>query len=386
VLLFEYESKQILREHGIPTPKGVTIVAGDDVAAALQGLPGPYMVKAQILAGGRRKAGGVLAAETPAEANAVASRLYGNTIKGHRVATLLVEEKVPTRSERYLAILLDGEDIVCLVGSRGGTDVEAYFSGEKGGFRVIKIDPVYGLGSYQMRAALESLGIAPAVWPAFSSLAGRLYEIFTTCDAILAEVNPIGELADGSLIALDARISIDDGALYRQPRFAALDKKRILDDSLLSRMKELEIQYVPVGGSIGLVSSGAGVGVTIMDWVAHEGGKIAAFVDLDYAILSGRTKPGLELVLQHFLDDPNVRSIIVNFTTCGIRLDQIAESLLAVLQEHGGNNLPKPLYLHLQGNRAAIAHRMLQDAGFAVCDALGDAVRRATQSAKEATA
>ena len=384
MLLFEHEGKEVLREYGIPTPKGVVIGADDDAIAALQGLGGPYMVKAQILAGGRGKAGGILGAETTAEVKIAASRLFGTTIKGHRAQALLIEEKMPIRNERYLAILLDGEEIVCLIGSQGGADVEGYFAGEKSGFRAIKIDPVYGLGGYQMRAALESLNVAPPLWPAFSSLAARLYDIFRTCEATLAEINPIGEFADGSLIALDARIVIDDGALYRQPRFASIEKKRIPTDGLLSRMKELEIQYVPVGGSIGLVSSGAGVGVTIMDWVEREGGKVAAFVDLDYAILSGRTKPGLELVLHHFLDSPNIRAIIVNFTTCGIRLDLIAESLLAVLRERGAERLNKPLYLHLQGNRAAIAHRILRDAGFPVCDALGDAVRSATRSAKEA--
>lgn len=383
MLLLEHEGKEVLRKFGIATPTGVIIGPDDDTMSALQGLNGPYMVKAQILAGGRGKAGGILSADTRATAKMAASRLFGATIKGHNARSLLIEEKVPIRNERYLAILLNGEQIVCLIGRFGGADVENFFAGDKGDFHEIKIDPVYGLGGYQLRAALECLGIAPGLWPAFSNVAGKLYEIFRTCEATLVEINPIGELADGSLIALDARIVIDDGALYRQPRFASIDKKRSFDDPLLQRMKELEIQYVPIGGSIGLVSSGAGVGVTIMDWVAREGGRVAAFVDLDYAILSGRTKPGLELVLHHFLDSTDIRAIIVNFTTCGIRLDLIAEALLAVLRERGPERLNKPLYLHLQGNRAAIAHRMLRDAGFPVCDALGDAVRRAAAVAKE---
>lgn len=380
MLLLEHEGKSVLRDYGIPTPNGVVVRAGDDIAAAARGLTGPYMVKAQILAGGRGKAGAITAAATPEDAARAAKRLLGSTIKEHRVDAVLLEEQVKLKHERYLSFLFDSAQMLCLIGARGGVEVESYFGGDQHGFQTIEVDPTYGLGSYQVRVALERLGIPADVWSGYSTIATRLADLFRRCDATLAEINPLAELADGSLMALDARIVVDDGAFFRQPRFAAIDKARLGGDGVQARMRELEIQYIPVGGSVGLVSSGAGCGVTIMDWVAREGGQIAAFVDLDYAIMSGRTNAGLKLVFETMLQDPKVRSVVVNFTTCGLRLDHLAQSLLEVLGELKSSPR-KPIFFHLQGNRAPLAHKAMREAGYEICEALGDAVRKAVHVA-----
>jgi succinyl-CoA synthetase beta subunit len=147
-------------------------------------------------------------------------------------------------------------------------------------------------------------------------------------------------------------------------------------------MRELEIQYVPVGGDIGLVSSGAGVGVTIMDWLEKEGARLSAFVDLDYAIMGGHAETGIKLMFDTFNGDPGIRAIIVNFTTCGLRLDLIVKALLAALP--GPKAITKPIFFHLQGNRAEIAHKILREAGWEVSETLGDAVRQAAKAVKQA--
>lgn len=381
MLLLEHEGKEIFREYGIPTPRGTVIEKADLARTPASSLHFPAVVKAQVPAGGRGKAGGVLAVPSAQEFQAIAARLFAAEIKGFPVKRILVEEQKAARREYYMAIIFDGEDQLLLVGARGGIDVESYYGSARKEFATVVVDLVYGMPEFRLREALSELAIDPALWSRFGDIAYRLARLFPAYDATLAEINPLAELDGDSLVALDARIVIDDGALFRQPRFAA--RRGIeANDGIARRMRELQIQYIPLGGAVGLISSGAGCGVTIMDWVAREGSKLAAFVDLDYAVLSGQTEAGLRLVLEHFLDDPTVRSIIVNFTACGVRVDLIAESLAKVLQELGTARL-KPMYLHFEGNRRDEARETMRAIGFAPCERLGDAVRAAAAVARE---
>ncbi|MGE3994400.1 MAG: ATP-grasp domain-containing protein [Variibacter sp.] len=382
MLLFEHEGKAVLEKYGIEVPGGTLIRSADELDTATAGLIGATVIKAQVLTGGRGKAGGIKSVESKADARREAETLLAETIKGHRVQAVLIEPKVSFSCERYLAVLLDGADILLLFGSKGGVEVESYFGDQKGTFQSVKIDPVYGLSAYQVRNVLETLRIERTYWPAYADVADRLYRLFCANDATLAEINPLVEIGNGKLLALDARIVIDDGALFRHPEFVEAEKSRFKEDGFLARLKELEIQYVPIGGSVGLVSSGAGVGVTVMDWLDKEGVQLSAFVDLDYAIMGGHAETGIRLMLDTFCDDPSVKVIIVNFTTCGLRLDQIVQSLLAALAHRNGNL--KPIYFHLEGNRSEVAHAILRDAGCTVATSLGDAVRAAARIAKKA--
>lgn len=376
MLLLEHEGKALLREYDIPTPEGAVILAND---RWIPKLTGALMLKAQVPIGARGKAGGIKPFDRNGDLSAELDALFAKPIRDHCVEAILVERKVPFRHERYLGILIDGEETLLVIGRTGGIEVEELASGDKSNFSVVKIDPTYGLGEHQVRTALDGLGVPAALWSGYVTIATRLARLFRESDAIMAEINPLAELEDGSLLALDARISVDTGAFFRQPRFAEIEKRRISGDPLEARMKELEIQYVPMGGAVGLLSSGAGVGVTVMDWVALEGESLASFVDIDYAIMSGKTEPAIRLVLEVLEKDPNVRSIIVNFTSCGLRLDSIAETLRDVLVARTGR--AKPVALHLQGNRSEAAHAILREAGLEVIETLGDAVRHAVRNA-----
>jgi succinyl-CoA synthetase beta subunit len=279
-----------------------------------------------------------------------------------------------------MGMLVDGTDILFVMGREGGVEVESYFGAGKEGFEVVHVDPLRGLFDFQVRTALERLGIPAVSWQGYAAVARSLYRVFRECDATLVEINPLAECENGSLVALDARVVIDDGALFRQPRFAELQSARDGGSELMTRMASLGIQYVPVGGPVGLVSSGAGLGVAIMDWVEREGSRVSAFVDLDYAVIRGHTEDALRLVL-HTLDrDPSVRSIIVNFTSCGLRLDLIAASLVIVLRQRS-SQIDKPVFIHMQGNRSKLAHEVLRQAGLQMYERLGDVVRQATQTA-----
>jgi succinyl-CoA synthetase beta subunit len=380
MLLLEHEGKEILRDYGIPTPSGI-VIARDATSVQQPSLRFPAVLKAQIPTGGRGRAGGIVVAPT-AQAFETASRaLFATPIKGFPVERILVEDQKTTRHEYYLAVMFDGEDQLLLIGARGGVDVESYYGAGRESFATVLLDPVYGLPEFQVRNALRKLSIRSSLWGSFTDMAARLARLFRGCDATLAEINPVAELEGDQLIALDARIVIDDGALFRQPRFAGR-KASEATDNIVRRMEALQIQYVPLGGAVGLIGSGAGCGVAIMDWVAREGAKLAAFVDLDYAVLSGQTEAGLRLVLEHFLDDSTVRSIVVNFTACGVRVDLIAESLAIVLNGIDRSRL-KPLYAHFEGNRRDIARETMRKAGFPPCERLGDAVRAAAAVARE---
>lgn len=380
MLLLEHEGKELLREYGVPTPNGKLLGKTDVARAVLSSIPLPAVVKAQIPAGGRGKAGGILKTASPAELDAAVAWLFATEIKGFPIERLLIEERQTVRREYYLAIIFNGEDQFLLIGARGGVDVESYYGADRKEFATVALDPVYGLVEHRLRTALGELSIDPALWVRFTDICSRLTRLFRAQDATLAEINPLAELDDGTLIALDARVVIDDGALFRQPRFAG--RKAIdANDGIARRMRELEIQYIPLGGAVGLIGSGAGCGVTIMDWVADEGSKLAAFVDLDYAVLGGHTEAGLHLVLEHFQAMPSVRSLLVNFTACGVRVDLIAEALARVLGARERSDL-KPMFVHFQGNRSARAREIMRDAGYPPFERLGDAVRAAAAAGR----
>jgi succinyl-CoA synthetase beta subunit len=380
MLLFEHEGKALMRKFGIPVPPSKLVRTAADLNELAGEIDYPVMVKAQALTGGRGKAGGIRAAATASAAREHATDLLSARIKDCPVQGVLIEPQLKFDAERYMSVLLDGATIMLLFGSKGGVEVESYFGDQKSVFQSVEIDPAYGLNHYQVRNILESLGIDRAYWSAYAEIAEKLYRLFRQSDATLAEINPLVEVGGGKLMALDARIVVDDGALYRHPDFAAAEKLRLKEEGFLARLKELEIQYVPVGGNVGLVSSGAGVGVTIMDWLDQEGAKLSAFVDLDYAIMGGHTEIGIQMMLDAFCEDPGVKVIIVNFTTCGLKLDEIASSLVEAVQRRSGNI--KPIFYHLVGNRSAAAHEILRNAGYTIAESLGDAVRSAARLAK----
>ncbi|HEV2546429.1 MAG TPA: ATP-grasp domain-containing protein [Stellaceae bacterium] len=378
MLLYEHEGKSLLREYDIPIPEGFVIRA-DTLKAPMPSITTPLMVKAQILAGGRGKVGGILAASHLDEARSAANHLLESEIASHKVKLVLIEQQQRVAREFYVAITFDGSEILLLIGSEGGMEVETFFSGERRAIEAIRIDPLYGLSEYQVRNALERLAVSADLWAPFAGVSRNLFRLFRGSDAKLAEINPLALTAEGVLIALDARIEVDEAAFFRQPRFATIAQHRRQGDGIAARLCDIGVQYVPMGGDIGLVSQGAGAGVTIMDWVVREGGRLAAFVDVDYAILSGKTEEALRMTLGYFLSEKSIRSIIINFTTCGVRLDVIANDLIKVL-----NDLREqrsiPLFIHLDGNRVDVAHWYMEAAGFPLCPTLGDAVRGACRA------
>jgi len=376
MLLYEHEGKELFAKFGIATPKGAVLVEADDLSRLQSELTLPLMVKAQILSGGRGKAGGVRKADTWPDAARAVRDLLGSDLKGHEVKRVLLEQVAAPTEEYYLAIFALGGEIQVMIGTRGGMEVENSFQQEGQGFTRIAVDPQYGLGEYQIRQALERLNVDRQLWPPFVDCAVRMARLFFQYDATLVEINPLARTADGSMVALDSKVVIDDGALYRQPEIYDIKMSRGPVIGLARQMSNLDIQYTPFeGGNVGLVSSGAGAGVAIMDWVAREGARLSAFVDLDYSIMNDKTERAIELVYGTFMNDSSVKSVIVNFTSCGLRLDEIADSLTRVFSKFG--TARKPTFINLQGNRQAVARAKLEEAGIPLSPSLRQAVMSA---------
>jgi succinyl-CoA synthetase beta subunit len=384
LLLLEHEGKAVLREYGIPTPKGAVVLSGREAPELSRGLVPPLIAKVQVPAGARGKAGGIRSILSDDDLETNVRALLETAIRGHTPVSVLVEEKVAIARERYLGIMLHGAETRLLIGRQGGVDVEGLVDQDRSSIAVVPVRHGQRPDEDKVIDALLRLDIAANLHPTYIDIVMRLAALFIERDAVLAEINPLAELTDGTLRALDARIAIDGASLFRQPQFNAIAAARAPADPRYRRMRELEVQYVPIGGSIGLVSSGAGLGVTLMDWVVEEGQRLAAFVDLDYSIMSGKAEPAMRLVFDLFDSDPQVRSIIVNFTSCGLRLDAIANELVKVMKARPAG--AKPTRVHLQGNRAAEAHRLLRAAQLDLVETLGDTVRQAADLAREVAA
>jgi succinyl-CoA synthetase beta subunit len=382
MLLEECEGKELFAKFGIAVPQGRVLAEGDDLSAWQSQLTLPIMVKAQVLSGGRGKSGGVLQAATWGDVRSAVGKILGSELKGQRVKRVLLEEKAAVAEEYYLAIFIASGVIQLMIGTRGGEEVESVYQQDGQGFTRVIIDPRYDLGEYQIRQALDALHIDTQIWPSFVHCAMRTTKLFFHYEATLVEINPLARTLDGALIALDSKVAVDDGALFRQQEIRDIQMSRVPRKGLAQQMYELDIQYTPLeDGNIGLVNSGAGAGVAIMDWVAREGARLSAFVDLDYAVMNDKTEKAIELVYSTFLNDINVKSIIVNFTSCGLRLDEIAESLLRVFAKLERR---KPTFINLQGNRQMLARAKLEKAGIPLSPSLRHAVLNAVSVSRSA--
>lgn len=373
MLLLECDAKTLLGNGGIPTPPGGVARDETSLTRIIAAMPGPIVLKAQVAAGGRGKSGGIAFAQGRTEALDAFTVLKGKSIKGHVVDAVLVEERISFKCERYAGIAIDGGEISLLFAGVGGVDIEAITAADPSNFHAIRIDPIDGPSSEQLKECFIRLGYSPEYHPAYEDVARKLFTIFCACDATMLEINPLVELPDGKVLALDARVSIDDAALERQPAIAAMAYGRNAVVPSERSHQELRFKDNPEGGSIGLVGLGAGLNITLMDWIASAGAKAATVVDIDEAIAAGRAEHGFTTALQVFDQNPAVKSILINIITCGYRLDDIVAALVQALEKRPGG-AAKPTILHLRGNCMTETPRMLAAAGQINCSSISSAI------------
>jgi succinyl-CoA synthetase beta subunit len=382
MLLLEHHGKSLLRQYGFTTPAGMLVDSAAGLGAVLKQLPDRVVLKAQIPSGRRGKSGGIHFAETMEDARRAFQILLGNTIAGHEVHEILVEESISCLRERYAAIAVAHNGLHLMFARTGGIEVEATTAADQTSWLSIPVDPLRGPDPARVRDGLHRLGYQPEFHAAYEDVAQRLFRMCIACDATLIEINPLVECGDGQLLALDARIMIDVDALERQPALAALLSSQQQNTVKMPRRELINIRRI-VGGSVGLIGLGSGLNMAIMDWLADSGAGVGALVDVDSAIGADRTEQGFTQAFDDYDQDSAIRAILVNIITCGYRLDDIVPPLLSALARRGPS--AKPTSLHLRGNGMARTPALLGKAGWANSSSLKAAIEQVAATAQAKT-
>jgi succinyl-CoA synthetase beta subunit len=377
----EWQGKVLLAKAGIPVPKGVMVESPEKAREAAAGIGKPVMVKAQVRVGGRGKAGGILKAEDASAAEKAAESLLGREIRGRKVAQVLVEEQIKAEKELYIGFTVDhGERrTVLMTSAAGGVDVEASAEGSMANSR---LNPLLPLPGYVIRGVLNSAKIPRHMHPALIDLAGRLYKLYREQDATLLEINPLLVLEDGSLMAVDSRIIIDDSAMGRHEDLAILGSS-YPDATVSEKLKlEYDFDYVELdpNGSIGLISTGAGGTMATIDLITRAGGRVINFADVRTGMI-GRDPQRLIAILDQLAKNPNFRILLVSIFAAITDLAVFAETLLAALT---ARPVQAEVHVRLQGRNEDEARKLLAEAGVITHSTLESAIENVIVSAKEA--
>ena len=389
--IHEFQAKQLLSGYAVPMPSGV--VARDSEAArnAAQEIGGgAWVVKAQILAGGRGKAGGVKIAESLDAAASASRELLGSTLiteqtgaAGRKVASVYIEERVAAARELYLAILVDRASgrVAFLTSAEGGEDIEEAVARDPARMDKLIVDPAVGPDDADLRKAAAGLGLnGPAAEAAVALMRG-LYKAFLELDASLIEINPLAVTESGALLAVDIKLNLDDNALFRHPELEALRDPDDLDPTEMEAAR-YEINYVKLDGDIGCMVNGAGLALATLDAIGRAGGAAADFMDVRPVATREQIATGFRLVLTN----PKIKAILVNVFGGGIlRCDTLAEGIAAAVRAHG---LRVPLIVRAAGTNMEIAKKALVSQGVAVtfADDMAEAAEMAVQAAKSGSA
>jgi len=383
--LHEYQAKQLLRDYGVATPRGV--VATDTVlaesAAAVLGGAG-WVVKAQVHAGGRGKAGGVQLAQSTEELQAHAAQLLGKSLVtrqnapgGQMVRAVLVEETLDIQREIYLSLTVDRERerIVLVASTAGGMEIEEIAQTDPAKILSEVCDPIWGLQDFQCRSLAFGLGLQGGQVGLFTKLAKGLYRLFLDNDLSLLEINPLAVTRGGDLTALDCKITVDDNALYRRQALAAL-RDISQDDPKEAAAREAGLNYIALDGNIGCMVNGAGLAMATMDLIKLHGGKPANFLDVG----GGATAQTVARAFKIILADPHVNAVLVNIFGGIMRCDIIAEGIVDAVRDVG---VKVPVVVRLEGTNVAQGRAMLAESGLAIISAAGltDAAQQAVAAA-----
>ena len=382
--LHEYQAKTLLQKYGIPVPRGQVISVAKQTPTVTSEIDSPaWVVKAQVHAGGRGKAGGVKVVKSTAEAQMVASELLGKTLvtyqnapDGQPVNQVLIEETLPIARELYLSMLVDRslERIVVGASSAGGMDIEeiAQVSPEKILQEVCS--PLNGLVDYQARNLAFKLDLVGDQIAAFSRLLKGLYRLFKENDLALLEINPLIVTTDGKLFALDCKMSVDDNALYRQKALAE-QRDWSQEDSKEAVAHHAGLNYIALNGNIGCMVNGAGLAMATMDLIKLHGGAPANFLDVG----GGATAETVTKAFKIIMADPNVKAILVNIFGGIMRCDIIAEGIITAVKDVG---MQIPVIVRLEGTNVELGKQMLQSSGLNIisADGLTDAAKQAVLS------
>ncbi len=382
--LHEYQAKQLFADYGIAAPRGEVADSPKAAKAAAGRVPGSrWVVKAQVHAGGRGKAGGVKLVDSPdAVAEAAEAMLgtrlvtYQTAADGQPVNSVLVEEVSQIARELYLGAVVDraSQRVVFMASTEGGVEIEKVAAETPEKILTTAVDPIVGLQPYQCRQIAFGLGLTGDQIKQFTTLMTGLSRMFVDCDLSLLEVNPLVVTGDGRLVCLDGKINIDDNALYRLPRLSAM-RDASQEDEKENRAREHDISYVALDGNIGCMVNGAGLAMATMDIIKLHGGSPANFLDVGGTATAARVTEAFKIILA----DQNVKGVLVNIFGGIVRCDLIADGIIAAVKEVG---VKVPVVVRLAGNNADLGSRKLTDSGLNIipADGLTDAAQKVVKA------
>src|ERR1700736_5245414 len=386
--LMEYQGKDLFRRVGIPTPNGVYATTADDVKTFIAEHPGSWVLKSQVMMVGRGKAGGIKSADDAQQGESIARELIGKVLKsiqnpdGEEVKSLLVEEKVDIASEAYVSIAIDRatKKPVVLVTAQGGMDVEEVAEHDPSAIVKYWIDPAAGYSLFIGRQLAFAAKGPEGYRKAFPSILGALYTLFMDYCANLVEINPLVLTKDGRVIASDAKVELDDNALYKHPDVAQWNKQSPADEDQAAAVAiGLGMSnYAKLGGTIGVIANGAGLGMGTMDAIRSAGAEAANFLDIGGGAQAELVKKSYNLVTS----DPSVRAMFINIFGGITRGDQVAKGIVEALS--GGDVRKVPLVVRLTGTNAEEGRAILDKAGFIPVETMDEGAARAVALANGA--
>jgi succinyl-CoA synthetase beta subunit len=385
--IHEYQAKALFEQYGVPVPKGAAATRPEEIPSALAQLPeGPTMVKSQIHAGGRGKGtftdgfkGGVKFCQTKANAQEIAGRMLGNTLvtlqtgpAGRKVQTVYFTVASDIKKEYYLAILLDRASSrpVIIASTEGGVEIEEVAKNTPEKITKVFVDPAFGLADYQVRELIFGLGFTGDEAKNAAKLIRNLYRMYWETDAAMVEVNPLITTPTGEVLALDAKVSFDDNALFRHPQILALRDLNEEDPKEIEASK-FSLSYIALDGNIACLVNGAGLAMSTMDIIKHFGGNPANFLDVG----GGASKDQVVAAFKIILGDPNVKGIFVNIFGGIMDCNVIAQGIVEAVKEVG---LKLPLVVRLEGNNVAAGKATLAQSGLTIVsgDTMADAAQK----------
>ncbi|MBX5496649.1 MAG: ADP-forming succinate--CoA ligase subunit beta [Bryobacteraceae bacterium] len=387
--IHEYQAKQILAKYGVPVPRGEVAFTVEEAEAAAQKLGGSVVVKAQIHAGGRGKGGGVKVAKDAAEAAQIASRMLGMTLVTHQtgpegrvVRRLLIEETLPIDRELYLGITLDRSQgkLVFMASPAGGMDIEEVAAKTPELIFKETIEPGFGLMAWQARKLAFSMGIPSASVNAAVQMMTALARAYEAIDASLAEINPLILTKDGRVVALDAKINLDDNALFRHPDLLEL-RDTNEEDPLEVEASKFGLNYIKLDGNVACMVNGAGLAMATMDIIKYAGGSPANFLDVGGGANAEQIRNALRILLM----DSSVRAILINIFGGILRCDTLANGVVAAAREL---NIQVPIVVRMEGTNVELGRKILAESGlsFTTADGMKDAAEKVVALANKGVA
>jgi succinyl-CoA synthetase beta subunit len=388
--IHEYQAKELLRAHGVATPRGRVTAEAEEAGRICEELGGRCVVKAQIHAGGRGKGGGVKLAASPAEARQAAGRILGMRLvtpqtgpEGQTVRQVLVEEALDIARELYVSVTLDrraGKPIV-MASTAGGMEIEEVAARDPGAILRQEIEPLLGLLPFQARALARGLGLSGATAGKGAKLLAALAGAYLATDASLVEINPLLVTGGGDVLALDAKMTFDDNALFRRPQVAAM-RDPAEENPMEVEAGKFNLNYIKLDGDIACMVNGAGLAMATMDIIKLYGGEPANFLDVG----GGASQEAVSNAFRLLVSDPAVRAVLINIFGGIARTDRIARGVVGAIEELGGVALP--VVVRLEGTNVEQGREVLRQAPFEfiVAEQMADAAEKVVAAARAARA